>query len=107
MEQAFDESANGRTIALRPGQTFTIRLTENPTTGFRWQVVSAGAPSCTLVADRVEPPDPQIPGRPGHRTWTFRVEHAGAAVIELAARRPWDPGAPAASSFRLDVSAAE
>ena len=49
-----DESQNGREIELVTGETIEIRLSENPTTGYRWELKFSGAPTCTLVADHYE-----------------------------------------------------
>ena len=50
-----DEHADGRTVDLRVGQELEIRLTENPTTGFRWQIESSGGP-----AGELQPLDRQV-----------------------------------------------
>ncbi len=101
------ERANGRRIELSPGERFEIRLQERPTTGFRWQLVSNGAPVCALVADHFTPPRQRVPGEAGRHTWTFRVKRGGHATIELAARRPWDPETAPAQVFRVTVIATE
>jgi len=80
---------------------------ERPTTGSRWKMVSDGAPICVLVGDSFEAPNDRTPGRTGQHSWTFRVERSGRATIELAVVRSWDAQAPAASVFRLTVTASD
>ena len=99
-----DESANGRTVDASPGDTVTIGLAETPTTGFRWHLVSDGAPTCELVSDVFETPRDGAPGRPGRHSWMFRVARRGEAAIELAARRPWEQAADAGTRFRVVVA---
>jgi predicted secreted protein len=105
--EVLNESANGRDLILRRGETFEITLAERPTTGFRWKMVSDGAPTCVLVGDSFEAPTDRTPGRTGQHSWTFRVERSGRATIELAAVRSWDAQAPAARVFRLTVTASD
>ncbi len=103
--KVFNERAHGSEILLERGRTFRIRLEENRTAGFRWQIAAGAAPVCTLVDDTYEPPSASVLGRAGVHTWTYRVEQAGRAIVELDLRRPWDSDAPPAKSFRITVQA--
>ena len=51
----FDASSHGSEIELKTGEKFEIVLRENPTTGFRWHLVSNGEPACTLLDNSFEP----------------------------------------------------
>jgi inhibitor of cysteine peptidase len=103
----FDEHANGQAIRLSRGETFAVRLEENPSTGFRWQIVTDGAPTCVLAGDAYRAAGKAMPGRPGRHTWTFRAERAGQATIELVSRRTWESHAPPAKVFRLTVTVSQ
>jgi len=92
-------------VKLAPGELLRIALAERPTAGYRWEIEADGAPVCTLVSNVYDPPGDARPGRPGGRSWTFRVVRAGRAEIVLAARRPWEKQAPPASTFRITISA--
>jgi predicted secreted protein len=83
-----DEHADGTEVRAAVGETFEVGLTENPTTGFRWVLVSSGEPCCTLVEDRFQAPGHAAPGRPGVHCWRFRAEAANRADIALASRHP-------------------
>ena len=39
-----DEASDGQQVALETGEVLQVDLNENPTTGFRWAVDSAGEP---------------------------------------------------------------
>ena len=103
--KVFNERAHGSEILLERGRTFQIRLEENRTAGFKWQIAAGAAPVCALVDDAYEPPRASVLGRAGVHTWTYRVEQAGRATVELALRRPWDSDAPPAKSFCITVQA--
>jgi predicted secreted protein len=103
--QVFDESSNGREFKLAQGQTFQIRLEENPTSGHRWELVAGAAPTCTLISDSYDAPAGHVPGRPGLHSWTFRTHQAGKATIQLVMRRSWESGAAPAKAYRITLTA--
>ncbi len=103
-----NESFANQTVVLPVGQVLEVRLAENPTTGFRWQVAAAGDPACVLVEDVAEHGSGP-PGRGGEHAWRFRAARPGESEITLHYRRPWESGeggeagAPPARSFTLRV----
>ena len=80
-------------IPFRKG-LLTLRLPENGSTGYIWQVNPAGC-GLSLLGDRREGSHqgrhPLI-GRGGHRILVFRVEEA--VVLRLHLERPWEKAAP-------------
>jgi hypothetical protein len=46
-----DKSYGGRTLDLRIGDGVTLSLAENPTTGYRWELVAKPEPNCVVVND--------------------------------------------------------
>jgi inhibitor of cysteine peptidase len=99
------ESADGRTIELRVGQELELRLAENPTTGYRWQLESSGEPAVALLDDRFDPPEGGY-GRGGSHGWRFRARQTGEGRIALASRRGRDAGGAAARTFAVAVRVA-
>jgi predicted secreted protein len=51
-EMILREQDSGRSVQVKQGETFSLRLAENPTTGYRWSVVSSGR--LELVSDQNE-----------------------------------------------------
>jgi inhibitor of cysteine peptidase len=87
----YDESVNGQTIDLAIGQTIEIRLQENPTTGFRWQLMGGDRAVCAMTSDTFKP-ESGPPGRGGKHSWIFKAVRPGKCDIEFRYRRPWaDP----------------
>jgi predicted secreted protein len=97
-----DESANGETVELGIGETLEIRLPENRTTGYRWQIEAGGQAVGSLESDAYEAAAGP-PGRGGTRVLSFKAERPGEGEIRLAYRRPWEEGAPPARTFALRV----
>jgi inhibitor of cysteine peptidase len=98
-----DEDSNGREISLRQNQVVEIRLPENPTTGYRWMVISTGDPACSLTSDSYDAPSSTLLGKTGTRTLRFKAAKAGRGKIELVYRRPWEQAAPPARTFIIYI----
>ena len=97
-----DESQNGNEIELRMGELFEIRLSENPTTGFRWVLESSGAPTCLVIEDCYET-STATPGAGGSHCWRLQGKQIGESRIELCYRRSWEGQGAAARTFSLRV----
>src|SRR5438094_5784080 len=97
-----DERASGSSVDLGVGQTLEVRLAENPTTGFRWQIEADGRPACTLTSDLYEAASGP-PGSGGTRVLAYRGTSPGECTIALAYRRSWEAAASAAQTFMLRV----
>jgi inhibitor of cysteine peptidase len=101
-----DESQNGNEIELLMGETFELCLSENPTTGFRWSLVSSGAPPCSLVEDWFQA-STMTPGTAGSHCWRFQATQIGEGRIELGYRRSWERQGAAGRAFTLRVRVAK
>ena len=98
-----DESHNGKTVDIPIGDTIEIRLPENASTGFRWNVTSRCESILAMTSDRREPPASSARGAPGQHQWQLQATAAGECDFELAYQRPWDGDVPPGRSFKLHV----
>jgi len=96
------QSENGQEVTLALGQVLELALSENPTTGFRWDLKSKAGPACELAEDSFAPPGGP-PGNGGIHRWRFRAVHPGNGEIELEYRRPWRKDAAPAKVYKLSV----
>ncbi len=104
--QAITETDNGKMVDLTVGHMIELRLKENPTTGFRWQVGRDGAPACRIVADFIEPPtgvNPPMPGQGGTHVWRIEGVQAGTCEMTLAYARGWETDRPPAMTFHMNI----
>ncbi|HEY5247769.1 MAG TPA: protease inhibitor I42 family protein [Dermatophilaceae bacterium] len=83
---------SGTSRSVRISDLTTVRLPENPTTGYRWQLDSGDA-RLKLVEDRFEGAG-TLPGAGGERVLVFEAVRAGSARLRLAKRRSWEKGKP-------------
>lgn len=87
------------TIDVRQGQTFTIDLDANRTTGYQWQLGAPLDPAVALFEGASYSSSGNQPGAGGRETLTFRALGRGNAQINLVYVRPWETGvAPARTS---------
>jgi inhibitor of cysteine peptidase len=97
-----DQSYNAREVTLAVGQVLELALSENRTTGFRWDLKTKAEPACELVESTFSPPEGH-PGNGGTHRWQFRAVQSGSGEIELEYRRPWEKDAAPAKVFKLGV----
>ncbi len=95
-----DDNANGSTVTLAPSQALVIRLSENPTTGYRWAVESS--PGMRLDVDKFSPIGTGV-GAGGSRSLQWSAEAPGIHRITLVLQRPWGPSTETTKHFTLTV----
>jgi len=101
--QRFNEEADATEVDIPIGQVFEICLSENPSTGFRWDLESRGEPGCVMVSEYFSRHS-DTPGSRGGHHWNFRTVAPGTSTIELTYRRHWQKGPPA-RTFKLGIRA--
>lgn len=75
------------------GARFVIRLTENPTTGFRWQFEVTDPGIVELLGDDYVS-DGKLAGSGGVRSFSFRGTRPGTTAIRFTLRRAWETAPP-------------
>lgn len=93
---------NNKQFAVTAGQELQIALSENPTTGFRWQVQAWGKPVLEFLQEDFDSAAGGV-GRGGTRRWRFKAVQEGSAGIEMAYRRASDPDQSPAETFTVTV----
>lgn len=79
-----------RTLAR--GDEVVVRLPENPTTGYRWQVTPSGVGELALLEERFVPGSGNAGvGASGDRVLRFQGRKQGEVKLEAVLRREWDP----------------
>jgi inhibitor of cysteine peptidase len=99
------EDDNGKTIQVALGQSFTIRLGSNPTSGYRWTLPSVdrtlGYPKESYKASGEQK------GSGGEQRFTWSTKSPlnleGTYTISLIYQRPWAETAPPEKRFSVTV----
>ncbi len=97
-----DISADGRVIEMPLGETVELRLLENPTTGFRWDLRTSGEPKLVLTAHSYEPGNGR-PGQGGIHWWRFQAVQIGTASLNLVYGRRWEPANKLGKNFQIQI----
>jgi predicted secreted protein len=98
-----DQSDRGRTFEVTEGDLVLVRLAENPTTGYRWEMDAVDERILSLqCAEYSEEAEAGIGGG-GTRTFSFEAESPGAVQIRLRLRRAWEPEEAAADQFAITI----
>jgi len=76
---------------LQVGQTLTLNLPGNPSTGYRWLVKNAASGVLRSLGPEVynAPEDQDVVGSAGVSTWRFQATHTGDAQLLLVYQQPW------------------
>lgn len=77
----------GCTIEVKARSVITVCLEENPTTGYRWNVETAGG--LELIGDNFEKGVDAI-GSAGIRVFQFRIPEAGSYELIIRNWRNWE-----------------
>lgn len=94
------QTENGGRVSASAGDFIVIRLSENPTTGYRWHVDTAG--SLRLVEDGFTAASGAL-GAGGERVFRFAAMAPGISMVEVTLRRSWEVGTAAQAQFRVMV----
>ncbi len=98
---------SGKTIALKRGDTITIQLAENPTTGYRWSEPSLENDSVSLQRSQFVGPQSNAPGAGGQRLLTFKAEKPGKTTLSLKHCRDWEGDRSVIERFTLTLQVAD
>jgi inhibitor of cysteine peptidase len=84
---------DGTSIVLEPGESFSVVLPGNATTGYSWQVEGIDA-AILSAAEPVYVSDSELVGAGGVYTFTFTAAAAGETELRLVYHRPWEQVEP-------------
>jgi len=99
------DSENGRAVSASIDDVVRIELSENPTTGFRWQLSSIDAGVLSLQSDVFTPASGAAVGGGGFHVFRFVAGGRGSCHVQFELRRSWESGL-ASSTFAIRVSVA-
>ena len=96
---------SGRTLHLDRGDTVTIQLVSNPTTGYQWKFGTPPYDETVMIlrGDKYIRPEEQLCGAPGKRSLSFLAEGSGRTGLRLIYVRPWEKTQPPAKEYNLMV----
>lgn len=93
----------GKTIPTQVGAIVLIRLAENPTTGYRWELTTIDDRYIELQQSDYLPPASANMGSGGTRTFQFKTKAAGTSTLHLILRRSWEAPDKAIEQFSVTL----
>jgi predicted secreted protein len=98
-----------RNIDVAVGDSLTVNLCSNPSTGFSWQeqatiedVNVLSQKSHRFITDKTIGKD--VVGAAGVEEWVFTLKKEGTTTIYMEYSRPWAGGEKAVQTFKLTVT---
>jgi len=91
-------------ITLQKGQTLTVKLEGNPTTGHTWEMVEPEEAILRQVGEPEFNADSEPLGAPGTLTLRFEALEAGQMDLRLVYHRPWETGVEPLETFTVQVT---
>ncbi len=103
LEISCDEFMEGQhftwEVEVNTGDSVTVTLCSNPTTGFQWTELAQISNETVLkqTDHKFVPPEakgdkPPAPGSAGQEVWTFKALEKGTSTVSLEYSRPWEGG---------------
>ncbi|MBF8672765.1 protease inhibitor I42 family protein [Pseudomonas putida] len=76
---------------LQVGQTLTLTLPSNPSTGYRWRVEKPAANVLQSLGPEVysAPEEENVVGSAGVSTWRYQASSPGDGQLVLVYQQPW------------------
>lgn len=84
------QSDKGKTFEPHQGDSILIRLEENPTTGYIWEVDVANDQIIYLKDSNFSTANDTVIGGGGIRIFTFTAQSPGTGEVKLELRREWE-----------------
>jgi predicted secreted protein len=94
LDRSFNRNNDGSTVQVTPGDTVTITLGENPSTGFVWNETISGDLSITNRQYTSGNPVGEMMGMVGgggQVRWHVTIGRDNLQTFSAVLRRPWDP----------------
>lgn len=99
----FSEANNGQSVKVTPGSIVTVRLNENPTTGYSWNWTLA--PGLELVNTSFASNGSGMPGAGGVRTWELKTTANATQAFTAVYKRSWEPVFGNETTYSLNITA--
>jgi inhibitor of cysteine peptidase len=93
-------------IESKVGDTFTIPLEANHTTGYSWRLAQPPDPAILKqLSEKYDEDNSGVAGAGGVETWTFQAMAKGATTLVFEYARPFEKNVPSAktSKFRIKI----
>jgi inhibitor of cysteine peptidase len=106
-QKIITENDNGKTIIIKKGDALYLKLKENPSTGYSWQLsLSKGL---NMLTNKYYSPESSkkggrlIVGAAGFHLWEIKAVDKGSQQLKGIYKRSWEKGTGREQTFKLYV----
>lgn len=100
--KVFTEEQDGTSSDMKIGELITIKLEENPTTGYSWNLITDGL---KVVKDEyISSAQAGVVGAGGVHEWTIQASNTGQYNISGIYKRPWENITGDEDTFNLTLN---
>jgi len=97
------EVNDGQHVELFQGQTLTVDLESNPSTGYSWEVAKVDTSVLSQVGKTEFEQKSPLPGAPARQIFHFKAVGEGQSTLKLIYHRPWEKGVEPTKEFSAKV----
>ena len=90
-------------MTVRVGDSFTITLRANTSTGYKWQLMMSDENMLQMVHSEYIPYKSQRLGADGKQLWTFKALKPGKTSISFQYARSWEKDKPPQKEQTIQV----
>lgn len=104
--QANNSNKPEQALELKRGQTTTISLPSNPTTGYSWQLCSKNTRNTIVGVEELpyKADETGLIGAGGKQSWKITGKKQGNTHIRFEYKRPWEKGVAPAKIARYIIT---
>ena len=106
-DRMITEDDNGNSIHIKEGHVFYLKLKENPSTGYSWQLSLSNGLS--QLSDKYYSPESSKKGgrlaigAAGFHLWSIEAAAKGSKQVTAIYKRPWESSTGKEQTFTLNV----
>ncbi|MGA2912190.1 MAG: protease inhibitor I42 family protein [Methanoregula sp.] len=101
--QVVNETQNTATVYMNQSNSITVKLAENPLTGFQWNLTTTAG--LRIIKDEYIPTDTsgKLVGSGGTHIWDISTDMIGKQEIHAIYKRSWEPITGNESTFSMII----
>ena len=97
------EENSGCTLKLNPGDSLSVRLAGNLTTGYQWEIISYDKPVLRPIGEPDYAANSKAIGAGGMYTFRFEAVAPGTTCLKMIYHRTWEKGIAPLRAFQISL----
>jgi inhibitor of cysteine peptidase len=94
---------NGKSFSASLGNTIVIKIPENPTTGFRWELEEFDNSALEMQASDFSSKSTILTGSGGEKSFTIKTKQIGQTSISLKLWRDWEGDSSVIERYEVNI----